>query len=83
MMGTFLMIGLGIFAVLIVLRLLGALFGRSRGAGYPNQMGMGGPRPGMGPGYRRGRLRRWRWRRRILLRTARRPRWRHGRQLAV
>ncbi len=51
MLGTFLMIGLGIFAVLIVLRLLGALFGRSHGAGYPGQMGMGGPRPGMGPGY--------------------------------
>jgi uncharacterized membrane protein YgcG len=50
MLSTFLLIGLGIFAVLIVLRLLGGLFGRSQGAGYPNQMGMGGPRPGMGPG---------------------------------
>ncbi len=49
MMYTFLLIGLGIFAVLIILRLLGGLFGRSQG-GYPNQMGMGGPRPGMGPG---------------------------------
>ena len=49
--GTFLLIGLGILAVLIVLRVLGGLFGRSAGGGYPNQMGaMGGPRPGMGPG---------------------------------
>ena len=38
-MSTLLLIGLGIFAVLIVLRLLGGLFGRSAGAGYPNQMG--------------------------------------------
>ena len=50
-MGTFLLIMLGIFGVLLVLRLLGGLFGRSAGAGYPNQMGgMGMPRPGMGPG---------------------------------
>jgi uncharacterized membrane protein YeaQ/YmgE (transglycosylase-associated protein family) len=50
-MGTFLLIILGIFGVLLVLRLLGGLFGRSTGAGYPNQMGgMGMPRPGMGPG---------------------------------
>jgi hypothetical protein len=50
-LSTFLMIGLGILAVLIVLRILGGLFGRSQGAGYPNQMGgMGMPRPGMGPG---------------------------------
>ena len=50
-MGTFLLIILGIFGVLLVLRLLGGLFGRSAGAGYPNQMGgMGMPRPGMGPG---------------------------------
>lgn len=49
--GTFLLIGLGILAVLILLRVLGGLFGRSAGAGYPGQMGgMGGPRPGMGPG---------------------------------
>ena len=49
-MGTFLLIILGIFGVLLVLRLLGGLFGRSAGAGYPNQMGgMGMPRPGMGP----------------------------------
>ena len=48
---TFLLIGLGILAVLIVLRVLGGLFGRGAGGGYPNQMGaMGGPRPGMGPG---------------------------------
>jgi TPM domain len=51
LLGTFLLIGLGIVAVLILLRILGGLFGRSPGAGYPNQMGgMGGPRPGMGPG---------------------------------
>jgi uncharacterized membrane protein YgcG len=50
-MGTFLLIILGIFGVLLVLRLLGGLFGRSAGAGYTNQMGgMGMPRPGMGPG---------------------------------
>lgn len=50
--GTFLLIGLGILAVLILLRVLGGLFGRSAGGGYPDQMGaMGGPRPGMGPGY--------------------------------
>ncbi|MHB1560556.1 MAG: TPM domain-containing protein, partial [Isosphaeraceae bacterium] len=48
MLGTFLLIGLGIFAVLIILRLLGNLFSRSSGAGYPGSMG--GPRPGMGPG---------------------------------
>jgi uncharacterized membrane protein YgcG len=54
-MGTFLLIILGIFGVLLVLRLLGGLFSRSAGAGYPGQMGgMGMPRPGMGaggPGY--------------------------------
>jgi uncharacterized protein len=50
-LGTLLMIGLGIFGVLLLLRLLGGLFGGSS-AGYPPQMGMGGmPRPGMGPGY--------------------------------
>jgi hypothetical protein len=48
--GTLLMIGLGIFAVLILLRALGGLFGRS-GGGYSSPMGMGGmPGPGMGPG---------------------------------
>ena len=48
--GSLLMIGLGIFAVLILLRALGGLFGRSSG-GYSSPMGMGGmPRPGMGPG---------------------------------
>jgi uncharacterized protein len=51
MMGTFLLIVLGIFGVLLFLRLLGGLFGRSAGAGYPGQAGgMGMPRPGMGPG---------------------------------
>ncbi len=48
-MGTFLLIGAGILAVLLFLRVLGALFGRSSGAGYPSGP-MGGPRPGMGPG---------------------------------
>ena len=38
-MGTFLLIMLGIFGVLLVLRLLGGLMGRSAGAGYPGQMG--------------------------------------------
>jgi uncharacterized protein len=47
MMGTFVLILLGIFGVLLLLRLLGGLFGRSPGA-YRSPMGM--PRPGMGPG---------------------------------
>jgi uncharacterized protein len=48
-MGTFLLILVGIFGVLLVLRLVGGLFGR-QGAGYPGQMGgMGMNRPGMGP----------------------------------
>ena len=48
-LGTLLVIGLGIFGVLLLLRVLGGLF--NRGGGYPAQMGMGGmPRPGMGPG---------------------------------
>ena len=47
-LGTLLVIGLGIFGVLVLLRVLGGLF--SRGGGYPAQMGMGGMRPGMGPG---------------------------------
>jgi hypothetical protein len=50
MLGTFLLIILGIFGVLLVLRLLGGLFGRSAGAGYNQMGGMGMPRPGMGPG---------------------------------
>jgi hypothetical protein len=50
-MGTFLLIMVGIFGVLLVLRLLGGLLGRSAGGGYPNQMGgMGMRGPGMGPG---------------------------------
>jgi hypothetical protein len=49
-LGTLIMIGLGIFGVLLVVRVLGGLFGRSS-AGYPGGMGMGGMgRPGMGPG---------------------------------
>jgi TPM domain len=48
-MGTFLLIILGIFGVLLFLRLLGGLFNRGAGAGYRGQMG-GYPRPGMGPG---------------------------------
>jgi TPM domain len=54
MIGTFLLILAGIFGVLLVLKLVGGLFGRSAGAGYPGpQGGMGMPRPGMGggPGY--------------------------------
>ena len=47
-LGTLLAIGLGIFGVLVLLRVLGGLFGR--GAGYPAQTGMGGMGPGMGPG---------------------------------
>ena len=50
-MWTILLIGGGILAVFLILRVLGGLFGRSSGAGYPNQAGgMGMPRPGMGPG---------------------------------
>lgn len=50
-MTTILLIGGGILAVFLILRVLGGLFGRSAGAGYPNQPGgMGMPRPGMGPG---------------------------------
>ena len=51
-LGTFLMIILGIFGVLLVLRLIGGLFNRSAGQGY-GAAGMGMPRPGMGggPGY--------------------------------
>jgi hypothetical protein len=49
-LGTLFVIGLGIVGVLLLLRLLGGLFGRS-GAGYNSPMGMGGmPQPGMGPG---------------------------------
>jgi uncharacterized membrane protein YgcG len=51
MLGTILLIGGGILAVFLILRVLGGLFGRSAGSGYPNQAGgMGMPRPGMGPG---------------------------------
>ncbi len=51
-LGTFLMIILGIFGVLLVLRLIGGLFNRSPGQGYPGQAGMGMPGQGMGgPGY--------------------------------
>ena len=49
-LGTLLAIGLGIFGVLMLFRVLGGIFGRS-GGGYSSPMGMGGmPRPGMGPG---------------------------------
>jgi uncharacterized protein len=49
-MGTFLLIVAGIFGVLLLLRVLGGLFGRSARPGMPGGMGMG--RPGMGgPGY--------------------------------
>jgi TPM domain len=53
-MSTFLLILAGIFAVLLILKLVGGLFSRSAGSGYPGpQGGMGMPRPGMGggPGY--------------------------------
>ena len=48
-LGSLLLIGLGIFGVLLLIRTLGGLFGRSAG-GYPTPMGMGGMSPGMGPG---------------------------------
>jgi uncharacterized protein len=52
-MGTFLMILLAIGGVLLFLKVLGGLFGRSQ-SGYPGQMGGMGPggmpRPGMGYG---------------------------------
>jgi uncharacterized membrane protein YgcG len=48
--GSLLMIGLGIFGVLLLFRVLGGLF--NRGGGYPTGMGVGGMnQPGMGPGY--------------------------------
>ncbi len=52
-LGTLLAIGLGIFGVLLLVRVLGGVFGRA-GGGYSSPMGMGGmPGPGMGqgPGY--------------------------------
>ncbi len=50
-MMTILLIAGGIFVVFMILRVLGGLFNRSAGPGYPNQAaGMGMPRPGMGPG---------------------------------
>jgi TPM domain len=49
-LGTLLVIGLGIVGVLLLLRVLGGIFGQT-GGGYSSPMGMGGmPRPGMGPG---------------------------------
>jgi TPM domain len=49
-LGTLFAIGLGIFGVLLLLRVLGGVFGRA-GGGYSSPMGMGGmPGPGMGPG---------------------------------
>ena len=50
-MGTFLLIAAGIFGVLLLLRLLGGLFGRSARSGMPGGMGMGRPGMGGGPGY--------------------------------
>ena len=51
---TLLAIGLGIFGVLLLLRVLGGVFGRAGaggGGGYSPPMGVGGmPQPGMGPG---------------------------------
>jgi len=56
-LGILLAIGLGIFGVLLLLRILGGVFGRA-GGGYSSPMGMGGmsqpgmgPGPGYGPGY--------------------------------
>ncbi|MFO0891860.1 MAG: TPM domain-containing protein [Isosphaeraceae bacterium] len=50
-LGSLLAIGLGIFGVLVVIRVLGGLFNRSAG-GYPGPMQAGGmPGAGMGPGY--------------------------------
>ncbi len=49
-LGTLFAIGLGIVGVLLLLRVLGGVFGRA-GGGYSAPMGMGGmPPPGMGPG---------------------------------
>jgi uncharacterized protein len=49
-LGTLFAIGLGILGVLLLLRVLGGVFGRA-GGGYSSPMGMGGmPQPGMGPG---------------------------------
>jgi len=52
-MGTFLLIVAGIFGVLLVLRLVGGLFGGGARSGMPGAPGMGMGRPGMGggPGY--------------------------------
>ncbi len=47
--GSFLLIILGIFGVLLFLRVLGGLFGRCAGPGYGAPMG-GMPRAGVGPG---------------------------------
>ncbi len=50
--GSFFLIILGIFGVLLILRVIGGLFGRRTGPGYGAPMG-GMPRPGYGggPGY--------------------------------
>ena len=49
-LGTLFAIGLGIVGVLLLLRVLGGVFGRA-GGGYSSPMGMGGmPQQGMGPG---------------------------------
>ena len=54
-MGMLLSIGLGLLAVFIVIRLLGALFSRGQGGYAGNQRAMGpggmGGGPGYGPGY--------------------------------
>ncbi len=50
--GSLLTIGLGILAVLFVIRMLSGLFGGGRAGGYPGQMGPGGMQgPGMGQGF--------------------------------
>ena len=81
--GAFLMIILGIFGVLLVLRLIGGLFNRNAGQGYPGAGGMGCARTRNGgrAGLWRVRLRRTRGR--ILLRHAGRARRSACRQLAI
>ena len=81
--GTFLMIILGIFGVLLVLRLVGGLFNRSAGrVTRAGGMGMPGPGMGGGPGYVTA-VAATAARRRVLSERARRARRSIGRQLAL
>lgn len=52
---TFVMIGIGILAVLFFVRLIGGLFGGARHPSGMGGMGMHGHGPGFGPGYGPGR----------------------------